>query len=442
MLFVSIYYLLFHCEKIILYFVTLNIMSRFNYNGETEEYFFIVLFDDNIWKELKKWMFIKYCQYSGTYLKLKTSNFDDYRNGDIAAYYGYLSLMIGNPKLEFTYRAINNAAKMGHLETIRWLLNRRDKLIYEATISCARNMEYNQLIRETNSEASNDLIKDDGLDRLKDLVSTNMIDFQAMNDAASGGYIQIVKLLNLHKAPYTKHVLKCSCHHGHLDVVIFLCEEMKIVCREKDLCEAVYFGRYEVTKYLYGRKLCFNEKKILTLAIKFNYIDIVEFFFKEGIRTFREDVIEGLIECNHLDMLIYLFNNNQDIFFNNHNLMNTAVCSGSLEALKWLDGLDIGTLTSEMFDIAAQEEYLDMVMFLYNHPKCGSIGFTSAAYDSGSLEIIKFLLENTTIKCNITRLTSAIARHELEIVHYLISNIPGFKDAHKEELRLSYCDDV
>ena len=85
-------------------------------NRSDNEYaFFTVLSMDDVWKELKKHM----------YPNKKSSSLASYRDGDIAAYYGYLSLIKENTSLTFTKEAMNFAAMNGHLDVVKWLHENR-----------------------------------------------------------------------------------------------------------------------------------------------------------------------------------------------------------------------------------------------------------------------------------------------------------------------------
>ena len=59
------------------------------------------------------------------YINKKKSNIRNYRNGNIAAHYGYLELLTNNDNLVFTTDAMNYAAHNGHLEVIKWLHTNR-----------------------------------------------------------------------------------------------------------------------------------------------------------------------------------------------------------------------------------------------------------------------------------------------------------------------------
>ncbi len=72
--------------------------------------FFSVMSSPDLWTEFKKHMF------PGK----KTSSFDNYRSGDIAAYYGYLSLIKHNTR--------RNCVATLYLQTMLWILQQRNAI--------------------------------------------------------------------------------------------------------------------------------------------------------------------------------------------------------------------------------------------------------------------------------------------------------------------------
>jgi hypothetical protein len=139
-------------------------MSR---NRENEWAFFVILTNNDIWTILKKFM----------YINKKKSNIHNYRNGDIAAYYGYLELLKNNDSLVFTVNAMNWAAGCNHLEVIKWLHKNR-------------------------SEGCNPY---------------------AMNSAADSGHLEVIKWLHTNRSEgCTTLAMDWAAKNGHLDITNWL----------------------------------------------------------------------------------------------------------------------------------------------------------------------------------------------------------------------------
>jgi ankyrin repeat protein len=75
----------------------------------------------------------------------KKSNMYNYKDGDTAAYYGYLEILQNNPSLHenqkrCTVKAMNWASGHGHLEIVKWLHeNRSEGCTTNAMNSAAKN---------------------------------------------------------------------------------------------------------------------------------------------------------------------------------------------------------------------------------------------------------------------------------------------------------------
>jgi len=79
---------------------------------------FIIINHRDVWRKIKKWM------YPGK----KVSNYYSYKDGNIAASYGYLELIKERHEyLKFGIDAMDYAARNGHLDVIKWLhINRSE----------------------------------------------------------------------------------------------------------------------------------------------------------------------------------------------------------------------------------------------------------------------------------------------------------------------------
>ncbi len=108
----------------------------------------------------------------------KTStSLDNYRSGDIAAYYGYLSLIKHNINLLFTKDAMNWVAERDHLDVVKWLHQNRKE-------GCTTN---------------------------------------AMDLAANNGHLDVVKWLHRNRREgCTKAAMTGAAGNGHLEIVEWL----------------------------------------------------------------------------------------------------------------------------------------------------------------------------------------------------------------------------
>jgi hypothetical protein len=147
-------------------------------NRKNEWAFFIILNSNDIWTIFKQFM----------YIGKKKSNIYDYKNGDIAAYYGYIEVLKNNDNLYFTQYAIEWASQNGYVEVIKWLYNNRPE-------------------RWT---------------------------YTAMNLASKNGHLEIIKWLHQNKieefTTYAAYAIYPAARNGHLEIVKY--RRMHCLCNE------------------------------------------------------------------------------------------------------------------------------------------------------------------------------------------------------------------
>ncbi len=174
-----------------------------------EEAFFVVLGNKDLWLHIKSFMF------PGQ----KSSSIDDYKNGDLAASQGYLSLIKLRENLLFSVNAINYAAENGHLETVQWLhYNRIEEFVGAVKLCCTENvmdlaaknghLDTVQWLHINRTEGSVGA-------RAKLCCTEN-----AMNLAAKNGHLDTVQWLHTNRTEgCTKKAIDGAAEKGHLEIV-------------------------------------------------------------------------------------------------------------------------------------------------------------------------------------------------------------------------------
>jgi hypothetical protein len=201
-------------------------MSHYN---ENERAFFIVLNCNDIWITFKKFI----------YVNKKKSNIYDYRDGDTAAFYGYLGILQINRKLWFTQRAMNLAAEHGHLEVVKWLHENRKEGCSTTAMNLAAEHDHLEIVKWLHENR-------------KEGCTTH-----AMDRAAENGYLDIIKWLHENrKEGCSKEAMDRAAEKGHLDIVIWLNENRKEGCTIDAMDQASVNGHLDIVKCLY-----YNNKK-------------------------------------------------------------------------------------------------------------------------------------------------------------------------------------
>jgi len=140
-------------------------MDKRNFNNEYA--FFDVMGNNDLWKELKSHM------YPGK----KTSSIDNYKNGDIAAYYGYFSLIKENENLTFTTQAMDWASSNGYLEVVKWLSENRTEGCTTYAMNYAAGKDHLEVVKWLSNNR-------------KEGCTTWAMDWAALN-----GHLEVVKWL-------------------------------------------------------------------------------------------------------------------------------------------------------------------------------------------------------------------------------------------------------
>lgn len=201
-----------------------------------EEHFFQVLFNDDLWKELKKWI-------RESYKDKRSCNFYDYVDGDIAATNGYLGLIQQSKQLIFTNVAVDEACANNHLQVAQYLY-------YNRTEGCT---------------------------------------IAAIKIAITNGHLEVVKWLyevvNIQGDLST--VLDLAVINGHQHIVEYLIDKFLL----KDIssaAQAIKNGHINVVKFLTNNGIS-NLIPLINTAAEINDIELVKYFYSKRISFLTMD---------------------------------------------------------------------------------------------------------------------------------------------------------
>lgn len=198
--------------------------SRVSQDGTSEEAFFKVLSNGDLWKEFKKYM----------YPNNKTTNFYDYRNGNVAASYGYLSLIKEKKDLIFTTAAIDSACEYGHLEVARYLYYTRTEGCTPLAMNWASSNNHLEVIKW-----------------LHFIIRIQGCTTEVMDGAIRNGHLKVVEFLHYNrKEGYNPLAMDIAARRGHLHVIKFLHYNRTEGCTKEAINAAAYYGHLKVVKFL------------------------------------------------------------------------------------------------------------------------------------------------------------------------------------------------
>ncbi len=331
---------------------------------------------------------------------------------------GNLDMVRLFPDSDFSVKAMNNAAKHGHLNLVQWLHeNRREGCTDWAVVIAAQNghLEVVQWLYANMRGWSKGC--------------TN----RAMNCAAANGQLHMVKWLHentsslavLSLAPgqrrtegCTTRAMDCAAEHGHLHVVQWLHENTRDEgCTTEAMDYAAAYGHLEVVQWLHENR-------------------------KEGctIRAMNWASLHG-----HLEVVQWLHENCDALSLTpcqQSEAINNAAKNGHLEVLKWLCENRSEGGTADAMYWAARSGQLEVVKWLHENR---TEGCTTEAMDwaawNGHFEVVKWLNENTSGKAALSLAlgqrrdegcsTVAIINSNDEITWFLVFRYKHLKAARK-----------
>lgn len=176
---------------------------------------------------------------------------------------------------------------------------------------------------------------------------------------------------------------------------------------------AVLYNNYDVAEYLLTQ--CFegetvSDRKLTYCAIKGNSKEMAELLTHNGVVLHKQDVVDGCIQYNRLNVLEYMLNNGLDINYETGagSALYKAAIEGNVDAVNLLIelGADVnGNEYSVPLVGACGKGNLDIAQILINNgadinreSKFSDKGIPatplSAAIQHGFIECVDFLIEN------------------------------------------------
>lgn len=353
------------------------------FRGE-EEAFFIVLFSDDLWKHLKKWIKASWTAYPfldpfgydftlpPTIKYKKTANYYDYKDGDIAAYQGYFSLIKEREDLVFTPHVFR---RVGNLDII--------KFIYENRIQTC---------------------------------DPNAIDF-----ALEANHPDIAKyLFEVMKVPFTEDTLGCSLCTENLEIVKWVYNNGGTP-DERFLDGAISFGCVDILRWILGNipNLKFSHSGIDSAA-EGGQLEAIKFAYENIPHIYEQCAVDNAAREGHIEIVKYLIDNKK-IFGYTHDAIDGAAANGHYNIVKYLLSIG-GDHTSEAIDSAANGGYLEIIKLL--HKAGGDCTFNAMDYAmrDGRLDIVKYLYLNRQEGYSTKGLMNAIINGHTHIIKWLSKN--------------------
>ena len=228
-------------------------------NRGNEQAFFSVLSNSNIWKIMKKFM----------YVNKKKSNIYDYRNGDVAGFYGYTEIFKFNGQLPINRLSMGpKAAKWAvlnhHDDTVEWLCKNQEWCCSQAANAAAikGRLEIIKMLHDNKikgfSTSTMDIAAQNGhLDIIKWLSKnrTEGCTTLAMDSAAENGHISVIKWLNKNRTEgCTTFAIDMAARNGHINAIRWLNKNRTGGCTTMAMGFAACHGHLEIVKFLHNNR--------------------------------------------------------------------------------------------------------------------------------------------------------------------------------------------
>uniref|UniRef100_H3H4F7 Uncharacterized protein n=1 Tax=Phytophthora ramorum TaxID=164328 RepID=H3H4F7_PHYRM len=255
--------------------------------------------------------------------------------------------------------ALKNAAAMGHLETVKLLVN--DSIVH--------------------------------------------LDGQAFCDAAANGHLPVVQWLKENNLGWNlaSKAIDVAASNGHLEIVQYLRSDCSAKCTHGTMRAAASSGHLHVVQWLH------------TQFVDYPNVDLYETGSKQQFNT---TVMDIAAMNGHLDVMKYLHDmaevmetanattvNQTEMLPGQAILVKTVPASagGHLEVLQWLYLNYWVEPSPDVVDVAAASGNLEMIKWLHDHV---GAKFSAAAMDGaareGHLAVAQWLHENASEGCTIS----------------------------------------
>jgi ankyrin repeat protein len=236
--------------------------------------------------------------------------------------------------------ALNEAIDNSHFEVIKYLLQQRIGKFSKALSRAVRveNCDIVRCLVEHIGELTS--IKKGALD-------------QAAYDAVLKGYLNILKYLVEQGANinamygtglYTPNekALAAACRLGKREITKYLVEQGADIHtqREQALCNAAFNGDLDIVILLVeqGADIHAQEEQTLYEAVCKGHLHIVKFLAEQGIDIHAQEEHALISACrlDHLEIVKYLVEQGADIAAQNEQALKEACITGSLSLIKYL----------------------------------------------------------------------------------------------------------
>ena len=209
----------------------------------------------------------------------------------MAAEYGRLSILkyCNEKKFRFGGGAMDNAARQGHLEIVKWLHENRSEGCTTWAIDMAAYNGHLEVVKWLHENRTEGCTTD------------------AMDHAAWMGHLEVVKFLHENRTEgCTDFAMDNAAEEGHLEIVKYLHENRTEGCTSKAMDEAAAFGELEIVKFLHENRTEGCTSYAMDRAAGNGHLDVVKWLHENRTEGYTTDAMDRAAREGHLDVVDYL----------------------------------------------------------------------------------------------------------------------------------------
>ncbi|RHY34183.1 hypothetical protein DYB32_001079 [Aphanomyces invadans] len=238
----------------------------------------------------------------------------------------------------------------------------------------------------------------------------------ALSQAARHGYVQIVQFLLRHLHSRSPTAVVAAASNGHLNIVELLCPDYQDTIDDEAMDVAAAGGHLDVVKWLYNRGS--RSWRALLAAAKHGHTHVMEYLLGTSHKNWGPVSMDNAASMNYLDVLRCL--QNHPHVASQHRAIDAAATNGHFEAVRLLHDMKLAKASVKAMDDAASRGWLNIVAFLHEH---NAAGCTLAAMDNaaahGHLDVVKYLHKHRNEGCSTDAMDWAATRGHLDMVQFL-----------------------
>ncbi|EFA80880.1 putative RNA polymerase I subunit [Heterostelium album PN500] len=257
--------------------------------------------------------------------------------------------------------------------------------------------------------------------------------YNALDQAAGNGYLDIVMFLNEERSLASQDAMNTAATNGHLGVVVFLHENRSEGCNFEALRGSTSNGHTDIVKYLLANRKEAQDDcpTALEISVIKGHAEIVDYLLDKnnnlGIVSVSESLIADVASRGHLEVLKIMKKHLISLPISDL-CLNFALENNRLDVAKWLyqqlkDSNNDFKINKYTLLAAVTSESVETVKWAnetVDHPiDPSTCEILNTAVEHGCLEVIKYLIENSTHQCEAYTLEKAATTGRLNILDYL-----------------------